>query len=153
MRRNRISHTDSGWRIFVRTTKNNAPVFLRIPRVMVDALNAVPPPRNSGQKCEHFFWNGESKPKSQISVVSETLAAVFRKSGVQDAGAHRFRHTLATELLGAGATFEEVADILGNSPEIVRKHYAKWSKKRQERVDELMQTVHEDAWARNSGRS
>ena len=26
-----------------------------------------------------------------------------------------------------GATEQEVADILGNSAEIVRKHYAKWS--------------------------
>jgi integrase len=45
--------------------------------------------------------------------------------GVQGAHAHRFRHILATELLGRGASFEEVADILGNSPEIVRKHYGK----------------------------
>ena len=51
------------------------------------------------------------------------LRAVLKESGVQGAHAHRFRHTLATELLGRGASFEEVADILGNSPEIVRKHY------------------------------
>ena len=54
------------------------------------------------------------------------------------AHAHRFRHTLATELLGRGASFEDVADILGNSPEIVRKHYAKWSPARQARIDALM---------------
>jgi site-specific recombinase XerD len=150
MRRDRISRTRKGWRVFLRTTKNNAPVFLPIPAVMVEALDSVPPPRKSGKTCPNFFWNGHSTPKSQISEVSETLAAVFRESGVIDAGAHRFRHTLATELLGAGASFEEVADILGNSPEIVRKHYAKWSKERQERVDELMQRVHRDAWKRES---
>jgi hypothetical protein len=32
----------------------------------------------------------------------------------------RFRHTLALELLGAGAIFEELAGILGNSPETIR---------------------------------
>jgi hypothetical protein len=37
-----------------------------------------------------------------------------------------------------GATFEQVADILGNSPEVVRKHYGKWSKGRQESIDRLM---------------
>jgi len=148
MRRDRISRTREGWRIFLRTTKNNAPVFLPVPESMAEALDSLPRPRNSGKACPYFFWNGRSKPKSQISEVSETLAAVFRESGVIDAGAHRFRHTLATDLLGvARATFEEVADILGNSPEIVRKHYAKWSKQRQERVDELMRKVHEDAWA------
>jgi integrase len=67
---------------------------------------------------------------------------VFKISGVVSAQAHRFRHTLATELLGRGATFEEVADILGNSPEIVRKHYGKWSPARQSRIDDLMQRVH-----------
>jgi hypothetical protein len=32
-----------------------------------------------------------------------------------------------------GATEQEVADVLGNSAEIVRKHYAKWSQARQKR--------------------
>ncbi len=70
------------------------------------------------------------------------LRAVFKAAGVQGAHAHRFRHTLATELLGRGASYEDVADILGNSPEIVRKHYGKWSAARQSRIDELMNHVH-----------
>jgi integrase len=63
---------------------------------------------------------------------------VFKKSGVKKAHAHRYRHTLATRLLERGATFEQVADILGNSPEVVRKHYAKWSPGRQDNIDRLM---------------
>jgi integrase len=62
-----------------------------------------------------------------------------------NAHAHRFRHTLATELLGCGAGFDDVADILGKSPEIVRKHYAKWSPGRQARIDELLERVHSGA--------
>ena len=54
----------------------------------------------------------------------------------------RIAHTLATELLGRGASFEDVADILGSSPEIVRKHYGKWSSARQSRIDDLMQRVY-----------
>jgi len=57
---------------------------------------------------------------------------------VKEAHAHRYRHTLATRLLERGATLEEVADILGNSPEVVRKHYAKWSSGRQANIDRLM---------------
>ncbi len=75
-------------------------------------------------------------------IAERSLAAVFRSSMVSRAHAHRFRHTLATELLGSGASFEEVADILGNSPDVVRKHYAKWSPARQSRIDDLMQRVH-----------
>lgn len=61
---------------------------------------------------------------------------------VPHAHANRFRYTLGTRLLGNGASFENVADILGNSPEIVRKHYAKWSPARQARIDDLMARVH-----------
>ena len=63
---------------------------------------------------------------------------MFQKSGVKKAHAHRFRHTLATRLLAEGATFEQVADILGNSPAVVRKHYGKWAKGRQDNIDRLM---------------
>ena len=73
-------------------------------------------------------------------IAERSLASVFKASLVPRAHAHRFRHTLATELLGNGASFqlpsfEEMAEILGNSPEIVRKHYAKWSRARQSRID------------------
>ena len=57
---------------------------------------------------------------------------------MKNAHAHRCRHTLATRLLGDGASFQEVADILGNTPEVVRKHYGKWSKGRQDNIDRLM---------------
>lgn len=151
MRKDRISRDEEGWYIFLRATKNDAPVFLPIPDEMVEALHALPIPRGADGDCPYFFWNGKSKPKSMISVAEETLSAVFRKSGVQDAGAHRYRHTLATELLGEGATFEEVADILGISPEVVREHYAKWSPRRQKRVNHLMRKVHGKEWRRESG--
>jgi integrase len=55
--------------------------------------------------------------------VDRDLRALFKEAGVECAHAHRFRHTLATELLGRGASFEDVADIRGNSPDIARKHY------------------------------
>ena len=73
-----------------------------------------------------------------MGIAERTLAAVFKKSGVKNAHAHRYRHTLATRLLEQGATFEQVADILGNSPAVVRKHYGKWSKGRQVNIGRLM---------------
>ena len=53
------------------------------------------------------------------------MGAVSRASGVP--GSHRFRHTLATEVVQLGGTLERAADILRDSETIVRKHYAKWS--------------------------
>jgi integrase len=89
-----------------------------------------------------FFWKGTGKPRTHKSHIDLCLRAVFKESGVEGAHAHRFRHTLATELLGRGASFEEVADILGNSPDIVRKYYGKWSAARQSWIDDLMEQVY-----------
>jgi len=143
--RDRISRDSARWRIFLRTEKSGKPVFLRIPDELRLALNACPFPRGAQPDCRYYFWNGTTSERAIVGIAERTLAAVFKKSGVAKAHAHRFRHTLATELLGAGASFEEVADVLGNSPEIVRKHCAKWSTARQARIDNLMDHV----WAQN----
>ena len=40
-----------------------------------------------------------------------------------------------------GGTFEEAADILGDTEAIVRKHYAKWSAGRQARISDLLARI------------
>ncbi|HEY6343225.1 MAG TPA: tyrosine-type recombinase/integrase [Bryobacteraceae bacterium] len=126
------------WRIFLRTEKTGTPVFLPIPNSLKQVLDSVPAPRGAEADPRYYFWNGTTSVRAVKGIAERTLAAVFKESKVQRAHAHRFRHTLATELLGRGASFEDVADILGNSPAIVRKHYAKWSPARQQRIDVLM---------------
>jgi len=126
------------WRVRLRTQKSGEPVYLPIPKSLKLVLDVVPLPRNAAQNCRHYFWNGHTSRRAVVGIAERTLAAVFQKSGVKDAHAHRFRHTLATRLLEQGATFEQVADILGNSPSVVRKHYGKWSKGRQDNIDRLM---------------
>jgi site-specific recombinase XerD len=142
LRHNRISRQNGRWVIFLRATKNNKPIFLPVPRQMKEALDDVPRPRGASEGCLFYFWAGTSEVKSIVGVVGECVSAAFRKSGVDKAHAHRFRHTLATELLGEGATYEEVADVLGDSVEVVKKHNAKWSPARQARLTDLMSRVH-----------
>jgi len=126
------------WRIRVRTQKSGEPVYLPIPERLKLLLDALPLPRNAEKGCPYYFWSGHSSRRSVASIAGQTLRTVFKKSGVKNAHSHRFRHTLATRFLEEGATFEQVADILGNSPAIVRKHYGKWSKGRQNNIDRLM---------------
>ena len=126
------------WRVFLYTQKTGDPVFLPIPDSLKLGLDALPLPRGAAQDCPYYFWNGKSSRRAVVGIAERTLAAVFRKSGVKNAHAHRYRHTLATRLLEQGATFEQVADILENSPAVVRKHYGKWSKGRQDNIDRLM---------------
>jgi len=123
--------------INVRTMKTGQCVWLPVHPELQAALAVLPVPR--GGDAGYFFWSGNGAKDSMVRAAERTLTAVFKAAGV--AHAHRFRHTLATELLEQGWTFEDVAEVLGNSASIVRKHYAKWSKGRQNRITQMMESV------------
>jgi integrase len=89
------------------------------------ALEQVPPPKGASPDCDYYFWTGSGTREVHVRTVERTLLAVFRKSKVPDAHVHRFRHTLATEILATAGTIEDAANILGDSPATIRKHYAK----------------------------
>ncbi len=124
------------------TQKTGGTVFLPIPAVLQKALDALPAPRGASGEPRCYFWNGIASRRAIKGVAERTLATVFKASGVQGAHAHRFRHTLATDILVKGGTEQDVADVLGISPAIVRRHYAKWSRARQARITSLMQAVY-----------
>ena len=128
-------------RIYLHTMKNGKPIFLPIPPVLRDILNALPEPKRTQGQSRYFFWSGNGTTRGFIRGVTRTLARVFKLSEVEGAHAHRFRHTLATALLEKGWTTEDVSDVLGSTPEIIRKHYAQWTAQRQERILSLAQDV------------
>ena len=124
--------------IFIRTAKNGKPVRLPVHRDLQAALDLLPAPRQGGPDCRYFFWSGNGSARAFIRDITRTMATVYAASGVPGACSHRFRHTLATEVLELGGTIEEAADILGDSPGIVARHYAKWSARRQARITDLL---------------
>ena len=68
------------------------------------------------QDCPYYFWNGHTSRRAVVGIAERTLAAVFKKSGVKNAHAHRYRHTLATRLLEQGATFRAGRGHPGEQP-------------------------------------
>jgi integrase len=131
-------------------SKSGEAVYLPIPESLKLVLDALPIPRNATQDCPYYFWNGQTHRRAVVGIAERTLGSVVKKSGVKKAHAHRYRHTLATRLLAGAASFQEVADILSNTAEIVRKHYGKWSKGRQDHIDRLMMAHFESAAVTNS---
>jgi integrase len=131
-----------GGQILLHTQKTGGTVFLPIPGELQDALDKLPMPRNAGPEARYFFWNGVSSKRAMVGIADRTLSAVFTKSEVNGGHAHRFRHTLATEILARGGSEQDAADILGISATIVRKHYAKWSQARQQRITRLFEAVY-----------
>jgi site-specific recombinase XerD len=135
LKRDRVRHGA----IYLRTGKNGKPVFLPVHPDLQAALEVLPLPRGAdGPDCPYYFWSGHGTTRSMIRDASRTLAAVFKASGVPGAHAHRFRHTLATEILEIGGSIQQAADILGDTETIVRKHYAKWTARRQAEITGLL---------------
>ena len=128
--------------VLLQTQKTGGTVFLPVPAELQAALDALPLPRGVAGQTRWFFWNGVTSRRAVVGIAERTLAAVFAKSKVEGAHAHRFRHTLATEILARGGTEQDVADILGISAAVVRKHYAKWSQARQQRITRLFEAVY-----------
>ena len=122
--------------------KNGADLWQPLFRVVEEALERLPMPRAAAMDCPYFFWNGSKSRGNHIKTIGESLSAVFRKSGVEGACAHRFRHTLTTEILVTGGTIEDAANILGDSPTTIKQYYAKWSVAYQNRTVEILRRVH-----------
>jgi len=128
--------------IFLHAVKNGSPLWVPLLPEVARALECVPLPQGAGQDCKYYFWTGLGSREGHIKTVDRTLQAVFRKSGVENAHAHRFRHTMTTDILVKGGTIEDAANILGDSPATIRKYYAKWSVAYRDRTVEIMRRVH-----------
>lgn len=138
LRRDRVS----AGRILLYTQKNGKPVWVPLREDVRAALAALPLPAGADLGCPYFFWNGSGDREGQVNTVGRILQAVFRKSEVPGACAHRFRHTLAIEILANGGTIEDAANILGDSPAVIAKHYAPWNQRLQDRISAVLDTVH-----------
>lgn len=64
--------------------------------------------------------------------------------GREKATPHRFRHTFARILLQKGVPVADVADLLGDDEETVRRHYARWVPERQARLTNILKEAFSD---------
>ncbi len=116
-------------------------------RQMID--NAIPPAVGRellavlNGNPRYVFWNraGEAaatdtEKRDAVKHWQKQVRALLDKAGLPEATSHRFRHTLAIEMIRHGATFEDVAAALGNTVAVVAKFYShEWAKVRQGRTD------------------
>ena len=67
------------------------------------------------------------RPLQSHSVISVTVKRLMTRAGIkrQSAGAHLLRHTAATQMVNRGASFKEVADVLGHQQLQTTGIYAK----------------------------
>jgi site-specific recombinase XerD len=137
----------------IRAIKNGEYLSLRLYPEVREALDRVPVPAGGQPDGEYYFWTGRGTQMGHVNTFGQTLASVYRLSGVPNAHTHRFRHTLASELLAAGATIEDVALMLGDAPNTIRQHYAHLIPARQTRLMALLDEVHDKYRADRDGRN
>ena len=116
-------------------------------RQMID--NAIPPALGRellavlNGNPRFVFWNRASEAaatdaekRDAVKYWQKQVRALLDRAGFRTATSHKFRHSLAIEMIRHGATFEDVAAALGNTVAVVAKFYShEWGKVRQHRTD------------------
>jgi site-specific recombinase XerD len=125
-----------------RAVKNNKLIRVELPSAVFQALDLLPPPKAAARDNKRYFSSDTTGLRSLVKGAWRTMDAVFRRSGIVGGHPHRFRHTLASELLGKGGSIEEVAGILGDSAATIRRYYAKWTPEYQSLQDGLIRKIH-----------
>ncbi len=128
--------------VFLRMHKTKKPLYTWIPDWLVARLRARE--RIHGPLIFRCGVTGNAKQLSDIWR-NKRLKVVFRLAGPfeEKPGPHRFRHTFARILLESGVPVPEVAELIGDTEEVVRRYYAKWIPGRQKRLTSILQQAFE----------
>jgi integrase len=86
-----------GHKLFLYTQKTGVPVYIPLPQFVVEAL--VTCPRKSDR---YWFWTGEGSKETVRGNWRRTFRRLCALAGVKGGHPHRFRDTLAVELLLEG---------------------------------------------------
>jgi integrase/recombinase XerD len=140
LRRDELIHDEAKgiYRVTTQRTKTGTDVSVPLPPDVARELLAVP-----NTNPVYFFWSGVGSKKSITGNWGKRfIVPSFKAAKIENGGhmmSHRLRDTFAVELLQKGIPMEEVSKLLGHtSIRTTEKHYAKWVKSRQDRLDALV---------------
>jgi integrase len=137
LKRNRI---DKDGRLFVHAIKNKKPVWLPLPKNVIQAV------KDCDEGNTYPFWTGAGKLSTALGIWRVRLMRIAKIAGIKGRGfAHRCRASFSVELLNKGVPVEMVATILANSPRIVEKHYASFVQSRQVSLEEAVKKTWQNA--------
>lgn len=128
--------------VFLRMHKTKRPLFTWIPTWLVDRLQA-----RVKANGNLIFGCGVTRNAKQLCDIwrNKRLKKVFELSGPWETPAHphRFRHTFVRILLERGVPLADVAELIGDTEQILRRHYAAWIPGRQNRLSKILQEAFE----------
>lgn len=119
------------------TQKRRKKVVLPINLELLFALEAEQERRKPDPRDRVLLNPSTKRPLTRPSLYRRMLA-LGKRAGIQDAHPHRFRDTLAVDMVSRGASPYDVAKVLADIIENVERHYAPFTKVLRERVRGLM---------------
>jgi integrase/recombinase XerD len=140
LKRGELQHdkTKKLYRIVTARQKTGTHVSVPIPHDVAQELLTI-----ANGNPEYIFWSGMGEEESITKNWAKYyIAPLFKAAKIQNNGhmmSHRLRDTFAVDLLQKGVPLEEVSKLLGHeSIKTTERHYAKWVKGRQDRLDALV---------------
>jgi integrase len=138
-----IDRMQKSGEIRVRTTKAGTHVYTWVPQWLQDRIRA-----RAKVHGDYIFGSHTTKDLDVITDLwRRKLNKVWDMCGPwkEKPTPHRFRHTFARILLQKpGVTVRDVAELLGNTEEMIRKHYGAWVPERQERLTRILREAFDD---------
>jgi integrase len=138
-----IDRMQESGEIRVRTTKAGTHVYTWVPQWLQDRIRT-----RAKLHGPYIFGAHTTKDLDVITDVwRRKLNKVWDLSGPWKVKPtpHRFRHTFARILLQKpGVTVRDVAELLGNTEDMIRKYYGAWVPERQERLTRILREAFDD---------
>ena len=128
--------------VFLRMHKTRKELFTWIPDWLVVRLKD----REQRNGPRIFALSKSNSLSVQTERWRLKLAKVFALAGEfsEKPVPHRFRHTFVRILLEKGVPVGDVAELIGDTEAILRKHYARWMPSRQARLTKILQEAFDD---------
>jgi integrase len=122
--------------VMIRARKNGNHVFAWVPDFVRDRL--IRRAKLHGQRP--FIVGRSERLETVTNVWRRRLEHAFDAAGPfeQKPTPHRFRHTFARKLLQRGVPVPDVADLMGDTEQVVRRSYAAWVPERQDRLTKIL---------------
>ena len=132
-----VSKRLEGNDVYLRMHKTGKPLYTWIPDWLAARLRARA--AIHGPLIFHCGVTGNAKQLCDIWR-GKRLKKVFKLAGPfkEKPGPHRFRHTFARILLERGVEESDVAELIGDTVEVVRRYYSMWILGRQKRLTNIL---------------
>jgi len=126
------------YRVVTARQKTGTDVSVPLPPAIAEEVLSM-----TNDNPRFLFWSGEGAGETIAKTwASRYIRPLFEAAAIPCDGhmlSHRLRDTFAVDLLQKGVPLEEVSKLLGHeSIKTTEKHYAKWVKGRQDRLDSLV---------------